>query len=162
MSANVSGDISDTSFRHRSGVLRSPPLRHSRFQERCRLAYLLLCIFRHCIFPPAILLLSLPYRCRYLILEKSKINERNIIPVLSAIHCPRFLAQIGSSLLMNTFFEIVIFLYLADNETSWLVRGPAGFSVLLNFWKISRAVDKIEVSPWHMRRSVDCLLRDLR
>ena len=36
---------------------------------------------------------------------------------------------------------MVIFLYLLDNETSMVVLGSAGIGTLIEFWKITRAVD---------------------
>ena len=40
------------------------------------------------------------------------------------------------SLYFNVFQSIVIFLYLCDNETSWMILSSNGFSILLEMWKI--------------------------
>lgn len=36
--------------------------------------------------------------------------------------------------------QTVIFLYLVDNETSWLVIISVGLGVLIEYWKITKAV----------------------
>jgi hypothetical protein len=35
----------------------------------------------------------------------------------------------------------VIFLYLLDNNTSYVVLGSSGVGTLIEFWKITKAVD---------------------
>ena len=37
--------------------------------------------------------------------------------------------------------QAVIFLYLLDNNTSFVVLGSAGVGTLIEFWKITKAVD---------------------
>lgn len=37
--------------------------------------------------------------------------------------------------------QAVIFLYLLDNNTSLVVLGSAGIGTLIEFWKVTRAVD---------------------
>lgn len=46
------------------------------------------------------------------------------------------------SLIVNIFFQIVIFLYLLDNnqETSYMVLLSNGFGLLLEFWKVFKAL----------------------
>ena len=43
----------------------------------------------------------------------------------------------------NVFMQTVIFLYLMDNNenTSWMILGGQGFSILLEAWKITRTVN---------------------
>jgi len=50
------------------------------------------------------------------------------------------------SILLNIFFQLVIFLYLLDNnqETSWMILIGQGFGLAIEVWKIKKAVD-IEV-----------------
>jgi hypothetical protein len=45
------------------------------------------------------------------------------------------------SMIINTFFQIVIFLYLLDNstDTSYMVIMSNAFGLLIEFWKISKA-----------------------
>jgi len=42
---------------------------------------------------------------------------------------------------INCFCQAVIFLYLLDNNTSYVVLGSAGVGTLIEFWKITKAVD---------------------
>ena len=53
---------------------------------------------------------------------------------------------IGTSvrtILANVFMQAVIFLYLVDNAdgTSWMILAGQGFGILLEAWKITKAVD---------------------
>lgn len=43
------------------------------------------------------------------------------------------------TLYTQTFCSIIIFLYLCDNETSWMILFSSGFGILLDFWKIKKA-----------------------
>ncbi|KAJ5127668.1 hypothetical protein N7448_008447 [Penicillium atrosanguineum] len=47
------------------------------------------------------------------------------------------------TILANVFMQLVIFLYLMDNSdnTSWMILASQGFGILLEFWKITKAVD---------------------
>lgn len=42
------------------------------------------------------------------------------------------------SIFLNTFCQVVIFLYLLDNETTWMVVLSAGVGCLIEFWKIKQ------------------------
>jgi len=44
------------------------------------------------------------------------------------------------SMIVNAFFQIIIFLYLLDNDTNFMVLASNGVSVLIEFWKISRSI----------------------
>eukprot|EP00978_Attheya_sp_CCMP212_P000761 scaffold1542_cov49-Attheya_sp.AAC.3 len=44
------------------------------------------------------------------------------------------------SMVINVFFQIVILLYLADNETSYMVLMSNGVGLLIEIWKITTAV----------------------
>eukprot|EP00957_Ditylum_brightwellii_P013285 1002414-Ditylum_brightwellii.AAC.1 len=44
------------------------------------------------------------------------------------------------SMVVNTFFQVVILLYLADNETNFMVLMSNGVGLLIEIWKISKAV----------------------
>ncbi|CEO95104.1 unnamed protein product (mitochondrion) [Plasmodiophora brassicae] len=49
------------------------------------------------------------------------------------------------TILINSFCQLIIFLYLLDNETSWMVLGSAGVGVLIEFWKVTKTLDiKVE------------------
>lgn len=43
------------------------------------------------------------------------------------------------TILINTFFQAVIFLYLADHDTSWMVLFSSGVGLLIDIWKIHKA-----------------------
>jgi hypothetical protein len=47
------------------------------------------------------------------------------------------------TLLSNIFFQLVIFLYLMDNneDTSWMILIGQGISLAIEVWKIKKAVD---------------------
>ena len=45
------------------------------------------------------------------------------------------------SVLLNAFCQLVIFLYLCDNETSWMILISSGLGVVIEFWKVTRAMD---------------------
>ena len=44
------------------------------------------------------------------------------------------------SMVVNTFFQIVIFFYLVDNDTSKMVLISNGVGLLIEFWKITKAI----------------------
>ncbi|PKY40964.1 cleft lip and palate transmembrane protein [Rhizophagus irregularis] len=52
------------------------------------------------------------------------------------------------TILANIFFQLIIFLYLMDNneDTSWMILIGQGISLAIEVWKIKKAVD-IEIKP---------------
>lgn len=54
---------------------------------------------------------------------------------------------------VNCYFQLIVFLYLVDNETSWSVSVPSGIGVLIEFWKLRKCV-RVEVDPETGRRSL--------
>ncbi|CAH0518133.1 unnamed protein product [Peronospora belbahrii] len=44
------------------------------------------------------------------------------------------------SIVLNTFFQLVIFLYLMDNDTSWLILFQSGIGLVIEVWKIKKAL----------------------
>ncbi|CAH1757098.1 6588_t:CDS:10 [Entrophospora sp. SA101] len=52
------------------------------------------------------------------------------------------------TILSNIFFQLVIFLYLIDNnqDTSWMILIGQGVSVAIEVWKIKKAID-VEIKP---------------
>ena len=44
------------------------------------------------------------------------------------------------SMVVNAFFQVVIFLYLMDNDTSFMVLASNGVGLAIEFWKISKAI----------------------
>eukprot|EP00898_Chlorokybus_atmophyticus_P009028 jgi/Chlat1/9126/Chrsp97S08427 len=44
------------------------------------------------------------------------------------------------TIVINCFCQVVIFLYLLDNKTSWMIIISAGIGVLIEFWKIGKAM----------------------
>ncbi len=51
------------------------------------------------------------------------------------------------SLMMNCYFQVVIFLYLLDGETSWSVLLPSGIGTLIEFWKLRKVIKIIPLDP---------------
>uniref|UniRef100_A0AAV1TWU1 Uncharacterized protein n=1 Tax=Peronospora matthiolae TaxID=2874970 RepID=A0AAV1TWU1_9STRA len=41
---------------------------------------------------------------------------------------------------LSTFFQLVIFLYLMDNDTSWLILVQSGVGLVIEVWKIKKAL----------------------
>ncbi|KAJ3123713.1 hypothetical protein HK098_001691 [Nowakowskiella sp. JEL0407] len=54
------------------------------------------------------------------------------------------------SIILNVFFQTVIFLYLLDNETSWMVLLSSGMGLLIEAWKINKTVivKRSNAFPW--------------
>jgi hypothetical protein len=44
------------------------------------------------------------------------------------------------TLFLNCFSQLVIFLYLLDNDTSWMVMLSVGMGLAIELWKVSKAV----------------------
>ncbi|KAF1332455.1 Cleft lip and palate transmembrane protein 1, partial [Globisporangium splendens] len=44
------------------------------------------------------------------------------------------------TIVLNTFFQLVIFLYLMDNDTSWMILASSFISLLIEAWKIKKAI----------------------
>jgi hypothetical protein len=57
------------------------------------------------------------------------------------------------SVLINTLFQFIIFMYLLDSETSYVVIASVGIGALIELWKITRAF-KIK---WHKSQSLPFL-----
>jgi len=45
------------------------------------------------------------------------------------------------SIFVNCFFQTLIFLYLFDNDTSWLILGSSFVGLLIEYWKLKKAVN---------------------
>jgi hypothetical protein len=45
------------------------------------------------------------------------------------------------SIIINAFCQLVIFLYLLDNETSYVVLISSGVGAAIEFWKVTKAMD---------------------
>lgn len=54
------------------------------------------------------------------------------------------------TLYIQTGCSIIIFLYLCDNDTSFMILASTGFGILLDFWKIKKAskVTKKDTFPY--------------
>uniref|UniRef100_A0A7S4JSW0 Uncharacterized protein n=1 Tax=Prymnesium polylepis TaxID=72548 RepID=A0A7S4JSW0_9EUKA len=50
-----------------------------------------------------------------------------------------------STMLMNLFFQTVIFLYLCDNDTSWMILMSNGVGLAIEVWKLRKAVKSVDV-----------------
>lgn len=44
------------------------------------------------------------------------------------------------TIVLNIVFQVIILLYLLDNETSWLILISNAAGVLIEIWKINKAV----------------------
>jgi len=42
---------------------------------------------------------------------------------------------------INTISSVISFLYLLDNDTSWMILASAGVGAVIDAWKITRAVN---------------------
>jgi len=51
------------------------------------------------------------------------------------------------SIVLNTVMQFIVFLYLLDNETSWMILLSVGIGLLIEIWKLRKAVD-MEVYLW--------------
>jgi len=45
------------------------------------------------------------------------------------------------SVLLNVFFQVVILLYLIDNDTSWMVILSTGMGLAIEVWKVRKALN---------------------
>ena len=45
------------------------------------------------------------------------------------------------SVVVNAVCQLVVFLYLCDNETSWMILISSGVGTAIEFWKVTRAMD---------------------
>lgn len=50
------------------------------------------------------------------------------------------------SVLFNVFQSAIVFLYICDNDSSWIIKISIGFGLLIEFWKIPKCLN-VEVSP---------------
>ncbi|GFP93378.1 cleft lip and palate transmembrane protein 1 homolog [Phtheirospermum japonicum] len=46
----------------------------------------------------------------------------------------------AKSVVVNFFCQLVVFLYLLDNETSWMILASSGIGCCIEFWKIGKAM----------------------
>lgn len=55
------------------------------------------------------------------------------------------------AVLLNALFQIIIFLYLLDRGTSWLILGSVGTGLLIELWKVKKVV-KVwkDAQGWHV------------
>jgi hypothetical protein len=46
----------------------------------------------------------------------------------------------AKSVVLNFVCQLVVFLYLLDNDTSWMILASSGIGVCIEFWKIGKAM----------------------
>ncbi|XP_043723952.1 cleft lip and palate transmembrane protein 1 homolog [Telopea speciosissima] len=46
----------------------------------------------------------------------------------------------AKSVVVSFICQLIVFLYLLDNDTSWMILGSAGVGVCIEFWKIGKAM----------------------
>jgi hypothetical protein len=51
----------------------------------------------------------------------------------------------AKSVILNFVCQLIVFLYLLDNDTSWMILASSGIGVCIEFWKIGKAMH-IEVN----------------
>jgi len=51
------------------------------------------------------------------------------------------------SMLLNLFFQTAIFLYLADNDTSWMILFSSGVGLAIEVWKLRKAIKSMSLQP---------------
>merc|ERR1719399_2027827 len=47
------------------------------------------------------------------------------------------------AMLINLFFQTVIFLYLIDNDTSWMILFSTGVGLAIEVWKLRKAIKSV-------------------
>ena len=45
------------------------------------------------------------------------------------------------TVVLNCFFQTIIFLYLMDNDTSWMVLMSNGIGLVIEYWKVTKALN---------------------
>jgi Cleft lip and palate transmembrane protein 1 (CLPTM1) len=54
----------------------------------------------------------------------------------------------AKSVVLNFICQVIIFLYLLDNETSWMILFSSGTGLCIEFWKIGKAMHvEVMLSP---------------
>ena len=51
----------------------------------------------------------------------------------------------AKSVVVSFISQLIVFLYLLDNDTSWMILGSSGVGCCIEFWKIGKAMH-IEVN----------------
>ena len=51
----------------------------------------------------------------------------------------------AKSVVVSFVSQVIVFLYLLDNDTSWMILASSGIGCIIEFWKIGKAMH-IEVS----------------
>lgn len=51
----------------------------------------------------------------------------------------------AKSVVVSFISQLIVFLYLLDNDTSWMILASSGIGCIIEFWKIGKAMH-IEVS----------------
>ena len=52
------------------------------------------------------------------------------------------------SIFTSAITQSIIFLYLVDNDTSWVILLSSGVGLLIEFWKIKKAMDVIRIDTF--------------
>lgn len=75
---------------------------------------------------------------------------RNIFAAYSSVPVLQGLSV--RSVLFSVFQSVIVFLYICDNDTSWIVKMSVGVGLLIELWKIPKCVN-INVSfTWSSAR----------
>ena len=57
------------------------------------------------------------------------------------------------TIIVNVVIQAIVFLYLMDNDTSFLILVSAGIGLLIEIWKIQKAlIVKVAQHPWPQAR----------
>lgn len=54
----------------------------------------------------------------------------------------------AKSVVVNFISQLIVFLYLLDNDTSWMILASSGVGVCIEFWKIGKAM---HIEVWLIR-----------
>jgi hypothetical protein len=46
----------------------------------------------------------------------------------------------AKSVVVSFISQLIVFLYLLDNDTSWMILGSSGIGCCIEFWKIGKAM----------------------
>ncbi|XP_042029832.1 CLPTM1-like membrane protein cnrB [Salvia splendens] len=60
--------------------------------------------------------------------------------ISNLFHKGELLLQTEHPLVVNFFCQLIVFLYLLDNETSWMILASSGIGCCIEFWKIGKAM----------------------
>jgi hypothetical protein len=67
----------------------------------------------------------------------------------------------AKSVILNFVCQLIVFLYLLDNDTSWMILASSGIGVCIEFWKIGKAMH-IEVNNIYCSVTLTVILQSIK